>query len=253
MDLRERLDDAVGGLRAALKGHQGTIWTATPAIIKSVDATKLTCTAQPATQARVLQTDGKLQDVDLPLLVDVPIMYPRGGGYTFTFPIKEGDECLVVFASRCIDNWWQHGGVQPQFEIRLHDLADGFAFVGPFSQSTKISNVSTTTTQMRSDDGTLYFEIDEPNKKLRAVSGTVTVDVDGNTNHVDVNADHVVVNASSDVVVTAPTVTINGNLQVSGTIHADGSITGGTVTLQTHRHGTVGTTAAATIVPTPGT
>ena len=37
---------------------------------------------------------------------DVPVMFwgwRRGRSPT---PIKPGDECLVIFADRCIDGWW---------------------------------------------------------------------------------------------------------------------------------------------------
>jgi hypothetical protein len=70
--------------------------------------------------------------------------FPRGGGCTLTFPVKEGDECLVIFADRCIDFWWQSGGIQEPVDGRMHDLSDAFCIVGPQSQAKKISGISTT-------------------------------------------------------------------------------------------------------------
>lgn len=73
--------------------------------------------------------------VPYPLLLDVPVLTPQGSGIAFAAPIKVGDECLVFFSDRCFDTWFQNGGTQPQapFDGRLHDLSDGFAFVGPNS------------------------------------------------------------------------------------------------------------------------
>jgi hypothetical protein len=85
--------------------------------------------------------------------VDVPVIFPRGGGCTLTFPVKAGDECLLIFADRCIDFWWQNGGVQKPVDLRMHDLSDAFAIVGPQSQAHKISGISTSAAQLRTDDG----------------------------------------------------------------------------------------------------
>ena len=67
-----------------------------------------------------------------------------------TFPIKTGDECLVVFACRAIDVWWQSGGVQPPAETRMHDLSDGFVI--PVGVRLNASGVSTSRLEIRSDE-----------------------------------------------------------------------------------------------------
>nr|WKF61914.1 hypothetical protein HUO10_006446 [Paraburkholderia busanensis] len=178
------LEDA---LLAALTGHQTGIWTALPAIVESFDANAVTCTAQPAIQAQVRARDGSTSWVTLPLLVDVPMIFPRGGGCTLTFPVTNGDEVLIVFASRCIDAWWQSGGVQVQADLRLHDLSDGFAIPGPFSQATKIGGISMTSVQLRSDDGATCIDLNPSTKAVKIVApGGFEVD--------------------------APTITLNGQL-----------------------------------------
>ncbi|MGC8050122.1 Gp138 family membrane-puncturing spike protein, partial [Salmonella enterica] len=78
---------------------------------------------------------------------------------SMTFPVAQGDECLVVFASRCIDSWWQSGGIQEQAELRMHDLSDGFAILGFRSQPRALSNISTTSAQLRSDDGATFIDL----------------------------------------------------------------------------------------------
>lgn len=159
MDRRERHGDLNDALQAALTGAQAALWTALPAIVQSYDAAAGTITAQPAIQAQVTDQFGATTWVNLPLLVDVPVCWQGGGGFTITLPVKAGDETLIVFSSRCIDAWWQSGGVQVQSELRMHDLSDGFAFVGVRSQARKLANVSTTAAQLRSDDGAAYIEL----------------------------------------------------------------------------------------------
>ncbi|MDI3653270.1 Gp138 family membrane-puncturing spike protein, partial [Pseudomonas aeruginosa] len=153
MNPLERMDDPIRWLAVAFNGLQSKLWTALPGIIQSFDAVAMTCTVQPAVQGLVRDEAGNQSPADLPLLLDCPVQFPAGGGCTLTFPVKPGDECLVVFASRCIDSWWQSGGIQAQAELRMHDLSDGFALLGFRSQPRVIGAVSTNSAQLRSDDG----------------------------------------------------------------------------------------------------
>lgn len=141
-----------------------------PGIIQTFDPIACTCTVQPAISGQAADELGNFKSAPLPLLLDVPVVFPRGGGCTITFPIKEGDECLVIFSDRCIDFWWQNGGVQEPVDPRQHDLSDAFAFVGPQSQAEKINNISTTTMQMRTDDGTAYIELDPNSHAINIVA-----------------------------------------------------------------------------------
>lgn len=166
----ERYSDNEESLRMSFEGLRSKIWTALPGIVQSFDAVAQTAVVQPTIRAVVRNPDGSTQSVALPLLLDCPVFFPAGGGCTLTFPVKEGDECLMVFASRCIDAWWQSGGVQEQAEFRMHDLSDGFCYVGFSSKPAVISNISTTAAQLRSDNGAGYVEVD-PDGKIR-VQGT---------------------------------------------------------------------------------
>ncbi len=199
IDDKERYSDPQEAMRAVLQGFRAGIWTALPGIIQSFDASKLTAVVLPAIQGTVTAPDGSTKNVPLPLLPDVPVCFPRGGGCTLTFPVAAGDECLVVFSSRCIDSWWQSGGAQVPFEPRMHDLSDGFALVGPFSQATKIAGFSTTKTQLRSNDGATYVELDPAGQvvKIKAPGG-ITLDT--------------------------PLVTMTGNMTSQGNVLAAGSI-----------------------------
>src|ERR1019366_1339884 len=100
---------------------------------------------------------------------DVPIVFPSAGGFTITLPITVGDEVLVIFSSRCIDGWWQNGGIQAPIEFRMHDLSDGFAIPGPKSLPHVIPNISTTGAQIRNNAGTTYVEI-SANGQIQLVS-----------------------------------------------------------------------------------
>ncbi|MDA4182121.1 translation initiation factor IF-2, partial [Escherichia coli] len=53
---------------------------------------------------------------------------------------------------------------------RMHDLSDGFCIVGPQSQARKISGINTSATQLRSDDGSTYFELNPDTRKIKIVA-----------------------------------------------------------------------------------
>lgn len=143
-----------------------------PGIIQSFDAAAQTVTVQPALREKML-ADGDESWIDIPLLVDVPIVVPRAGGYALTLPIQAGDECLVVFGDMCMDGWWQSGGVQNQVECRRHDLSDGFAVIGVWSQPRVIPGYSTGSAQLRNDAGSAYVEI--VGDTINIVGGTVNI------------------------------------------------------------------------------
>ncbi|HCX4182705.1 TPA: hypothetical protein OZS06_004876, partial [Escherichia coli] len=140
-----------------------------PGIVQSFDPDAVTVVVQPAIKGYEPDSNGINQSTTLPLLVDVPVVFPRGGGCTLTFPVKAGDECLVIFADRCIDFWWQSGGIQEPVDERMHDLSDAFCIVGPQSQAKKIGDISTSAVELRSDDGETKLSL---NPASGAINGT---------------------------------------------------------------------------------
>ncbi len=217
MDRRERAGNLNETLLAAFDGQQAKMWTALPAIIQSFNPVAMTVTAQPTIQMSVLDQAGNSKTMNLPLLVDVPIQFPSGGGFTLTFPVAVGDEALITFSARCIDTWWQLGGIQVQAEKRMHDLSDGFANVGIRSQPRVISGISTTSTQLRSDDG---------------------------VNYVDVKEGHITLTSTATVTINAPATTVTGTLTVDGLLTYQNGLAG--------TGGGPGTTITGNIVQTGG-
>lgn len=177
MDRRERANDPVEAQRAALDGKQAEMWTALPGIVESFDPDAMTVCVQPSIKGQVQDEGGNASSVDLPLLTDVPVVFPCGGGFTLTHPIKPGDECLVIFASRCIDGWWQSGGVGGTPDERMHDLSDGIAIVGPRSQPRKlVPAVDADNVQLRTDDGQAHITM-MPDYTIRAQNPTAKIEM----------------------------------------------------------------------------
>ena len=47
-----------------------------------------------------------------------------------TFPLKKGDECVILFADREIESWFINGQVNPLKYQRMHDFTDAVVLVG---------------------------------------------------------------------------------------------------------------------------
>lgn len=149
---------------------------ASPGIIQSFDQIEQTVTVQLVLRENVSNSEYEKQWKEIPQLLDVPIVIPRAGGYCITMPIQKGDECLVIFGDMCIDAWWQHGGIQNQMDksMRRHDLSDGFAILGPWSQPKVIKNYSTDSCQIRNEEGTACIELKGNDINMKA--GNVKID-----------------------------------------------------------------------------
>ncbi len=226
-DRRELIPDDMGMLlRVAMKGWQTGIWTALPGVIVEFDAAKQTCSVQPTIQGQFENPDGSMYWLTMPLLTDCPLVFPNAGGFALTFPVVSGDEVLVVFASRCIDSWWQSGGVQIQAELRMHDLSDGFVIPGPRSQTRTLPGYATDKVQLRNEVGTSSVSI-LANGDVAVVSpGKVTV----TAQEADVTAPVIKLTGNVEII---------GNLSITGTTVGEGEGTFLTTNVHNHQHGGV--------------
>jgi len=205
-----------------LEGFEANLWVAGPAIVTAVDFSTMTLECQLAIKGKITDETGTVTYVNLPKLVDVPIVFPSAGGFTITFPIAVNDEVLVVFADRCIDGWWQLGGLNNPLEVRMHDLSDGFAIPGPKSVPNVVSAISTTGCQIRNNAGTSYVEI-AGDGKIKLVSPS----------EIDVTGD----------------IKVTGNISATGEITAHSA--GTAIPLTSHLHTGVTSGGANTGAPIP--
>lgn len=159
MDRRELFDDPEEAQRMAFEGQAAGLWTALPGIVEAVNLAAQTVSVQLAIRGMVTNEAGASSPQNMPLLVDVPICWPRAGGFAVTLPVAQGDEVLVVFSARCIDAWWQSGGVQSPLEERMHDLSDGFAIFAPSSQPRKLNDVQSDGVELRNEARSVYMKV----------------------------------------------------------------------------------------------
>lgn len=69
---------------------------------------------------------------DYPVIPDVPVSYPRGGGGYMSWPLERGDLCLLIFSERSLDRWIDSDGrtvVYPD-DARKHHISDAVCIPG---------------------------------------------------------------------------------------------------------------------------
>lgn len=216
MDRREWLGDSQETFRRSFRGRQSKLWTALPATVLDVNLDRQTIKAQGVIKGVFTNEDGSKAYLEPPVFINVPICFPRGGGYAITFPLRAGDEVLIVFASRCVDAWWQSGGIQVPPSLRMHSLSDGFAIPGPTSIPNALSGVSINSLRVMNEEATKYVEISEDK---------ITVESDGD---VEVHGENVQVNAVDTATVSAVNINLTAstavnitapNIYLNGTVH----------------------------------
>jgi hypothetical protein len=122
-------------LRAVLESRLADVHTALPAKIVKYDATTRKADVQPLLKREYV--DGDI--MSMPVISNVPVMFPSGGGAFLSFPVKAGDGCLLIFSERSLDRWLSQNNVGEveTADVRMHDITDAVAIVGlaPFAAS----------------------------------------------------------------------------------------------------------------------
>lgn len=104
------------------------IHTALPGIVKSYDPETQKAEVQPAIKKKY--RDGETES--MPIITGVPVMFPRVGNASLTFPIEDGDTVLLIFAERNIENFLNQGGEQEPADNTKFSLSDAVALPGLF-------------------------------------------------------------------------------------------------------------------------
>lgn len=141
---------------------------ALPGVIESFDPGTQTATVQPALNMKINLGD-EVRQQPLPVVQNVPVVLPfaQGAGLLLTLPLAPGDECLLVFADRALDNFIQSGGVQcagagtedGTMALRMHSLTDAICIPGLISNPQAVPSYSTEAIELRDRERVTYISL----------------------------------------------------------------------------------------------
>lgn len=125
-------------IRAAVQYNLNNVHTALPAQIIDYDFEKQKASVQPLLNKA--WADGT--ETPMPVLNGVPIIFPRAGNASLTFPVVNGDTCLLLFSERSLDLWKTNGGQVTPDDNRKFSLPDAIGIMGlfPFSENSLADN-----------------------------------------------------------------------------------------------------------------
>ena len=106
------------------------IHTAFPAQVLRYDAAKQCADFQPVIKKK-FRDDSILP---MPVLHNVPIVFPSSGGGLLSFPVHTGDTMLVICCERSVDAWLSSDGgqIDPE-DSRKFNLSDAVAIPGLYT------------------------------------------------------------------------------------------------------------------------
>jgi hypothetical protein len=136
-----RSPDLTEVMRVVMDEAQDEMFVSLPGVVVKYNPAQQKADVKPLLQKNFLNDDGTEGLDDLPVLPEVPIQFPRGGGYYLSFPLVPGDNVLLVFVDKSIDAYMAGDGKKPvdPVDLRNHDISDAVAFpcMFPFSRAIK--------------------------------------------------------------------------------------------------------------------
>lgn len=143
-----------------------------PATVQSYSSATQRAKLKPAVCP--VRDDGSF--LDIPVLPDVPVVFPGGGGWELTFNITTGDTLLLVVASSSVDEWKLDGNPasKPKSK-RNHDVSDAFAMpdIRPISRPRLHSTVGVMLSNLA---GTTQLELTDATALVKAPAAVVEAD-----------------------------------------------------------------------------
>ena len=139
-DLAEVIE---AGIDTAMEGLN----TCIPGVILNYYPTTQTADVQLANKSlhQILDTDLLISE-EYPTLPNVPVCFPSGGGIHVTFPLQQGDNCILLFSKSDINNFRANN--TPNNEPGLIGL---FSLSGSMCIPTRVSNSTYTPMYVDSD------------------------------------------------------------------------------------------------------
>jgi len=166
-------------LRQAIDYFLQDTHTMLPGRIEEYDPGEQRATVKPLVKRRVLTENGEEFLEEIPVIPDVPVYFPGVAKFVLTFPVQQGDFCMLIFAERSIDTYLAGDGSDSDpDDFRIHDLTDCVALPGlpPFSKARKRADASDMVVVHYEGSGAAWFKKNEVHIGAQNASDAASLD-----------------------------------------------------------------------------
>lgn len=189
--------------------------TSMPGTVVDFDVATQTATITPNIRYIKNDINGTTKKVKMPDLSKVPCIFPYSSstGYCLTFPVQKGDQCLLIFSQRSIDNWYELSGIQDPVEkkyARSHNISDAIAIMGAITKPTAIQNWQNDSIEVRNLDRSVYITLNNDKIELYNKESYARIE----PNKIEMKMGELKYEMQGD------TITLTGNVIITGTLSA---------------------------------
>ncbi len=136
-DKRQVTLELYDAIRLIFEQEMLDVFTAMPGTISSYDPVTKLAVVQPGLQVKYVD---EATAKNRPLISNVPVKFPQMGKAHLRFPVKPGDEGMIQWSMRSIDQWISQGGLVDPGDNRRFDYSDAVFQIGATSQLKKIDS-----------------------------------------------------------------------------------------------------------------
>lgn len=168
--------DLTDVVQAFIEQALAEVHTAMPGRVERYDAGTQRATVLPLVRYPNPQPDGSVEYEDLPPLAEVPVLFPRAGGFFVALPVEVGDTVLLVSQETAVGHWEAgDGGVSFPGDLRRHHLAHCVCLPGYYVRSKPLAHAPSS--------GAMVLGADAANgpRLTLASDGTITIVAGGAT------------------------------------------------------------------------
>lgn len=115
-------------IRRAIESRLVEVHTALIGRVVSYDSANQCADIELVSRRPLVDGSGNVTHETLPILPDVPIAFPRGGGFAITWPLNPGDAVQVVFNTYSAAEWVETGEPSNPGDTRAHGLGSAVAY-----------------------------------------------------------------------------------------------------------------------------
>lgn len=126
-------------LKAARDAHSEDIHTAMPAKVVVFHPERGTVDVLPQIKTKLRDEDDAPVFEDIAIIPDVPIAWPRGGGYCMTLPLQPNDFVWLIFSEAPMGEWRNTGQLSEPLDSRRHSVGYPVAYPGVYPDTQMLS------------------------------------------------------------------------------------------------------------------